>query len=125
MKQNQNRLMDLVDKRFGRLLVIRRAPDRPNEPYRPYWRCRCDCGKTVTIRGECLRIGFTKSCGCLRVDNGIKRGRASLKHGYSHAIEYAVWANMKDRCLNPNCPSFKNYGARGITVCKRWLEYEN
>ena len=27
---------------------------------------------------------------------------------------------MKARCHNPNAPDYHNYGARGITVCKRW-----
>jgi Psq-like protein len=39
--------------------------------------------------------------------------------------EYAAWAAMKTRCLNPNDRSFKDYGARGIHVCKRWLRFEN
>jgi hypothetical protein len=28
---------------------------------------------------------------------------------------------MIDRCYNPNNPSYKNYGGRGITVDERWL----
>lgn len=31
---------------------------------------------------------------------------------------------MKQRCLNPNCKAYKNYGARGISVCKEWYEFE-
>ena len=29
---------------------------------------------------------------------------------------------MKNRCYNPNHMGYKNYGARGITVCDRWLD---
>jgi hypothetical protein len=29
---------------------------------------------------------------------------------------------MKQRCSNPNDPAYKDYGARGITVCSRWVE---
>lgn len=29
---------------------------------------------------------------------------------------------MKQRCYNPNNPAYPSYGARGITVCKEWLE---
>jgi hypothetical protein len=29
---------------------------------------------------------------------------------------------MLQRCHNPRCPSYKNYGARGIEVCPRWRE---
>lgn len=28
---------------------------------------------------------------------------------------------MKQRCLNPKNPNFKDYGARGIRICTRWL----
>lgn len=31
---------------------------------------------------------------------------------------------MKQRCLNPKCVAYKNYGARGITVCREWIEFE-
>ncbi len=36
--------------------------------------------------------------------------------------EYLCWWNMINRCANPQNPNFRNYGARGITVCKRWAE---
>ena len=36
---------------------------------------------------------------------------------------YRVWANMKQRCLNPNNPSFDRYGGRGIAICDEWLDY--
>jgi len=31
---------------------------------------------------------------------------------------------MKQRCLNPRCRAYHNYGARGITVCQDWYEFE-
>ena len=32
------------------------------------------------------------------------------------------WSNMKARCYNKKCPEYKDYGARGITVCDEWLK---
>jgi hypothetical protein len=32
---------------------------------------------------------------------------------------------MKSRCSNPNDPAFRWYGARGITVCERWMAFAN
>jgi len=32
---------------------------------------------------------------------------------------------MRQRCLNPNGPSFRHYGGRGITVCRRWRHFAN
>lgn len=31
-----------------------------------------------------------------------------------------IWSDMKARCYNPASDSFKNYGGRGITVCREW-----
>jgi hypothetical protein len=32
---------------------------------------------------------------------------------------------MVQRCTNPNAEGWKNYGGRGISVCKRWRTFEN
>lgn len=37
---------------------------------------------------------------------------------------YWAWKSMKQRCQNPKCKAFVNYGARGITVCAEWQEFE-
>jgi hypothetical protein len=33
---------------------------------------------------------------------------------------YTTWNGMIHRCYDPDSPSFKYYGARGITICDRW-----
>lgn len=47
-----------------------------------------------------------------------------FKHGHAGAgkqsSEYRIWGCMIDRCENENCPAYKDYGGRGIKVCKRW-----
>ncbi len=42
-------------------------------------------------------------------------------HGLSRSVEYRAWQTMRLRCHVPTNPAFKDYGARGITVCTRWL----
>ena len=32
---------------------------------------------------------------------------------------------MRRRCYDKNFVGYKNYGGRGITVCERWLEFQN
>jgi hypothetical protein len=59
---------EMVGKRFGRLIVTRRAepPIHVAIRNRPYWLCKCDCGKQTTVLGINLRKGYTTSCGCAR-----------------------------------------------------------
>src|SRR5262249_40557060 len=38
---------------------------------------------------------------------------------------YWLWRSMQDRCRLPTHQAWKNYGARGITVCARWDSFEN
>lgn len=39
--------------------------------------------------------------------------------------EYYAWRNMIRRCYDINTERYVHYGARGITVCDRWLTFEN
>lgn len=36
--------------------------------------------------------------------------------------EYRSWTNMKNRCGNQEDEKYRHYGARGIRVCKRWID---
>ncbi len=38
---------------------------------------------------------------------------------------YGVWRGMIGRCTKPKNSRYRYYGARGIKVCDRWMEYEN
>lgn len=52
--------------------------------------------------------------------------RPNARHNYvKFKPEYYAWNSMKSRCTNKNHKSYKDYGARGITVCERWKSFEN
>ena len=61
-------LIDLTGQRFGALTVLHRDGSEPHGNLRrwPVWRCECDCGYRVRVRGDSLRRGRTRSCGCRR-----------------------------------------------------------
>lgn len=56
--------------------------------------------------------------------NIIAANKARATHGMWKSREYQIWRQMRDRCNNPNSRRYKNYGGRGITVCKRWDSFE-
>jgi hypothetical protein len=117
-------MIDLTGRRFGRLIVLNR--DNSTKINEAVWTCQCDCGNTAAVRGGDLRAGKTRSCGCLEQEN---RYYASLTHGnarrYGVTKEYTTWANMLARCYNPKATQYKDWGGRGITVCKHWHVFEN
>lgn len=43
-------------------------------------------------------------------------------HGKRYTSEYNIWKNIIQRCNNPKHPAYKNYGGRGIMVCKKWAK---
>lgn len=63
-------LINLIGQKFGFLTVIERDLTVKDKK-RAYWKCQCDCGNIITVRGESLRTGHTKSCGCLNKTNII------------------------------------------------------
>jgi hypothetical protein len=82
--------------------------------------CVCDCGqRSYGIAARELKRGFASSCGCVAREKSRKR---ATKHGLCKANMYDTWKNMIDRCTNPNHEYWDDYGGRGITVCKEWLE---
>lgn len=44
------------------------------------------------------------------------------KHGLSYTPEYRAWQQMRLRCTNPTHAAWADYGGRGITVCREWLD---
>jgi hypothetical protein len=51
--------------------------------------------------------------------------KAAITHGMSKTNFYAVWKSIKQRCTNQKTSSFKDYGGRGIKLCKKWLKFKN
>lgn len=107
------RAIDRSGKKYGRLLVIRRAGSIKG---RPLFECLCDCGNSAIVRGAHLASGNTKSCGCAN-------HKPPTKHGMCKTPEYISWCAMRTRCNNSNVPSYATYGGRGVSVCKRWDDF--
>lgn len=109
-------LINLTGKRFGYWVVLERTgADRSGKPT---WLCRCECGTERIVTGSNLRGGYSKSCGCVLVEQ-------LTKHGKFNSPEYKIWSAMIQRCTNPNSQNYHRYGGRGVRVCERWLKFEN
>lgn len=115
---------DLTGLRFTRLLVINYAGN--NKDGRATWLCKCDCGAYHTTLGKYLLDGSTTSCGCRRATflKGVVGHKPPL-HGMTNTRIYQIWQGMRNRCHNPREKAYKNYGGRGISICKEWDDFTN
>ncbi len=116
--------IDLTGKRFSRWTVIHRSKN--NRHNQPTWLCRCVCGVEKIVTGGILSSGQSKSCGCHKKD--VQRQRMlerNTSHGLSKTKTYKIWSGIQTRCLNPNSSGYPKYGAKGVTICERWNDYEN
>lgn len=69
----RGKFVDLTDQKFGKLTVVERVNNM--------WLCKCDCGRQCKVRGDALKSGNTKSCGCLRSSRTVlSRTQKSLTY---------------------------------------------
>lgn len=108
-------------------MTSKEEPSRLTPLYKdtyPNWFYQCSCGTIKSIKKSNVTQNKTRSCGCLYRQY---EGSVNRSHGHSggRGVLYSTWTNMKQRCFDSATKKFYNYGGRGITVCDRWLSYEN
>lgn len=108
---------DLTGQKFGRLTAEEQFGR--SESGRVLWKCKCDCGNEKIVESTRLLTGVTKSCGCYRIEELIKRAR---KYDKKDKRLYTIWKEIRTRCNSEKDRSYKNYGGRGISMCDEWLE---
>ncbi len=84
-----------------------------------YSEIKCSCGNLAIVRRLLLLRREVTCCGCKRKYRSGFIGH--LKDGLL-SREADRLRGMINRCYNKDCEAYKNYGARGIRVCDRWLE---
>ncbi len=116
------RFIDMTGIKYGFLTAIQRVEMPCRETM---WKLKCDCGNETIANGSHVRSGRIKSCGCyvLKVNADRMRGNdLGLKHGLTNHPLRGIRKAMMHRCCNHNNKFYKNYGARGISVCQEWTD---
>ena len=106
---------EMIGLKFNRLLVVDEAGRSKNR--KKMWRCVCDCGNETTVRGDHLRRGCIRSCGCEKTN---AYGVSALD---SKSPLVSTFMNMIYRCEDPKHKAYYRYGKRGISVCKEWHDF--
>ncbi len=110
------RKKDWAGKVQGKLTVV--SDVGRDERGHVLWQCECSCGASVIKTSKDLKSG-TKTCSAACGVGDSNRSRAT--HGMWRSKEYACWAAMKQRCLNPKNKRYATYGGRGIMVHQEWI----
>ena len=109
---------DLTNQVFNNLIVEEYIGK--NNKGKSLWKCKCLlCGNYTHVISADLISGHKRSCGCLRLEETLN---SVITHNSSYTRLYSIWTDIKQRCYNKNSNPYKNYGGRGITMCKDWKE---
>ena len=107
-------IKDLTGKTFNSIKVNSFFKRENNKTF---YKCVClNCGKEFIADNSMIHKNI--GCGCLRGKNTFRWGHHDNPHLYKK------WNHMKSRCENQKDISYKNYGARGIHLCKEWQDYD-
>lgn len=83
-----------LNKKFGRLLVLSFEGQAKN--YIALWRCRCECGKEVVVRGPNLANGNSSTCGCV---HGVVVSDPITHEQLLALVRYEAWTGKWFRIL--------------------------
>lgn len=108
-------MKNLKENKFGELNVIELFDKKGS--FR-IWHCKCNCGNESNVYEHNLLSGATISCGKCSSNGDLTFCKEKKVFN-----EYKIWIGIKSRCSSSN--GHKDYGGRGITICDRWLKFEN
>jgi hypothetical protein len=116
-------IQELINTKYNSLILIKEVEPHITSGGHVHRKClfKCDCGKVLEKQFSQVKNGSTKSCGChSRKIASERMKKINTKHGKSKMPEYNVFLSMKKRCLSKDHKAYKNYGGRGILICKSW-----
>lgn len=133
---------DLTGQKFGRLIVIRPAPDKINKSgtRSTAWYCNCDCGnKDVIVRTSGLTSGDTKSCGCWNnesrklncqkfkkyntYDLSNKYGIGYMTNGNQFYFDLEDYEKIKDYCWSETTKGYVTCASEKILLHRLIMEF--
>jgi len=106
-KISKNNIIDIKNKRFGKLVALEETEMRYQHSV--VWRCICDCGNEIEVSQQRLSMGNVKSCGCAKSET-------SASHTKSWTIDDVNITKLLKNNESPKSDS--KTGVRGVTQTK-------
>jgi hypothetical protein len=112
--------VDLVDQRFGLLVVLEVAGRQRYDDTHVsiLWKCQCDCGEIKNVAAHNLKSGKTRSCGCREKrkddDKRIDPVKSSTKYIYFNYKRNAIKRRLE---FNLTLDEFSNFLDKPCHYC--------
>lgn len=87
-----------IGNKYGKLLVIEEAGIDSSKHKK--WRCQCDCGNIIEVRGAKLRSGDKTDCGCVKKHGFVDE--TNNRYGRLTVLEL-VGTKGRDRSMRWKC----------------------
>lgn len=113
--------IDLSGQKFNRWTVESYSHTHKGNAF---YNCTCDCGTKKVVNGNNVKRGLSKSCGCQNSEKAREHCLSMKKHGMYESKIYRRWVGIIGRCESPSAGNYIDYGARGISVCDEWHDFE-
>jgi len=125
------KLDDLLNKKFGALLVIEKIPRTPYKKGSASWKVRCSCGTELIMRANLLKGRVNPTCGCtpleVSADTRAKMSKSKTIHGHykggKASRTYISWQAMLSRVNRPKDKRYNLY--KDYTIQESWYSFEN
>jgi len=112
--------LDITGRKYGHLIALYPTDKRCGSSI--VWRCRCEyCGNECEIPLNRLTNG-QQSCGKCTFQTDLARLRNTKWKSPEEKLLIRKFNGMVTRCYNKNDQNYKDYGGRGIYICKEWTD---
>ena len=103
----RKRIEEMIGRRYGKLVVFDIDEEESNKNEEGYcWKCKCDCGKEITVSTHNLTMGYTRSCGCGHLSQGesiifsiLKENNINFKYDFTYFKDLIVGDSQTKRSL--------------------------
>ena len=112
--------IDELDKTYGRLTVVEYLGGE-GQGEGAMWKCECECGRSIEVRGSVLRQGKVKSCGRCR-----KRNHKRLVKWESPELMLAIMTVGTPPCdVGFGCPHWSRCATERLACDPfwKWVNY--
>lgn len=119
--------LELLNKQFGFLTVVERIKNNNTKSQQSLWKCKCICGKLITLQGRHIPNRKNMHCGCLKELSGKKFGKLIVKNKSKICKKDRLiyWDCICDCGKETSVPgSFLTRGIYSSCGCKNGIKWE-